>query len=61
MCRDSSSSKLPIIWLLLSLATILGFSIWSADVKGAFMQSGLIDRLILVRPPHNWKGPRGSL
>ena len=59
--RDSSSAELSVIRLLLALATILGFSIWTTDVKGAYMQSGLIDRLIYVRPPRGWKGPRGVL
>ena len=51
--RDSASAELTVIRLLLSLAITIGFSVWTTDVKGAYMQRGLIDRLILVRPPRS--------
>lgn len=59
--RDSASAELFVIRFLLSLAVLLGFKVWTADVKGAYMQSGLIDRLLFVRPPRGWNGPRGVL
>ena len=47
--------------LLLSLATFLGFRIGTADIKGAFLQSGPIMREIVVRPPREWASSRGTL
>lgn len=49
--RDSASADLSIVRLLLSLALILDFDIATADVKGAYMQSGPIKRELYVRPP----------
>lgn len=49
--RDSASADLSIVRLIILLAIILGFEISTADVKGAYMQSGPIQREIYVRPP----------
>lgn len=59
--KDSSSAPLFVVRLLLSLATFLGFRIATADIKGAFLQSGSITRDIHVRPPRELKGTRGIL
>lgn len=52
--KDSSNAQLSIIRLLLSLVTFLGFAIKTADIKGAYLQSGPIKRDIYVRPPREW-------
>lgn len=49
--RDSASADLSVVRLLISLASILNFSLATADVQGAYMQSGPIQRDIYVRPP----------
>lgn len=59
--KDSSNASLFIVRLLLSLATFLGFRTATADIKGAFLQSGPIDRDIYVRPPRDWGFIRGIL
>ena len=59
--KDSSNASLFVVRLLLSLATFLSFRIATADIKGAFLQSGPINRQIFVRPPKEWHGPRGVL
>lgn len=58
--RDSASAELTVVRLVLALATLLGFSIATADVRGAYMQSGEAGRNIYVRtrghlsPPPSW-------
>lgn len=32
----------------------LGFQIWNADIKGAYLQSSPIKRAIYVKPPRDW-------
>ena len=59
--KDSSNASLFVVRLLLSLVTFLGFKIGTADIKGAFLQSGPITRQIYVRPPREWQGQRGVL
>lgn len=59
--KDSSNAPLFVIRLLLSLVTFLGFRIGTADIKGAFLQSGPINRDIYVRPPRGWQRMRGIL
>lgn len=51
--RDSSSADLSVVRLLLSLSVMLRLEIATADVKGAYMQSGRIQRDIYVRPPRS--------
>ena len=50
-----------VVRLLLSLVTFLGFKISTADIKGAFLQSGPITRQIYVRSPRDWQGQRVEL
>lgn len=59
--KDSSNAPLLVFRLLLSLVTFLGLRIGTADIKGAFLQSGPITRQIFVRPPREWPGLRGLL
>ena len=59
--KDSSNAPLFVVRLLLSLATFLGFRIGTADIKGAFLQSGPITRQIFVRPPREWTSSRATL
>lgn len=61
VCRDSATADLSVIRLIISLATILGFQIVTADVKGAYMQSGPIQREIYVRPPTCIDKPRNTI
>lgn len=42
--KDSANAKLAIIRLLVYLVTFLRFSIKTADIKGAYLQSGPIER-----------------
>lgn len=59
--KDSATAQLCIIRLLLSIITVLGFRLGFADIKGAYLQSGPIQRDIFVRPPKEWQGARGML
>lgn len=52
--KDASVAQFDVIRLLLSLATILQFSIGCVDIKGAYLQSGAVKRRIYVRPPRQW-------
>lgn len=52
--KDSANAQLAVIRLMLSLVTFLGFHIKTADIKGAYLQSGPIQRNIYVRPPREW-------
>lgn len=58
--RDSSSADLAVVRLVISLGVMLGFSFGTADVKGAYMQSGPAKRDIFVRPPKEFK-QRGKM
>lgn len=49
--RDSSSAYLALIRLVVSIGIILGYSFGTADVEGAYIQSGPAKRDIFVRPP----------
>ena len=59
--KDSSNASLFVVRLLLSLATFLHYRVGTADIKGAFLQSGPITRDIFVRPPREWPSKRGTL
>lgn len=48
---DSTNAQFDMIRLLLFLAIIFSFRIGGLDVKGAYMKSGDITRLLFVRPP----------
>lgn len=56
--KDSSNAQLTIIRLLLSLVTFLNFDVKTADIKGAYLQSGPIKREVFVRPPKEWHEAR---
>lgn len=49
--RNSASAELSAVRLVLDLAQILNFRILTADVTGAYMQSGLIHRELYVTHP----------
>lgn len=59
--KDSSNASLFVVRLMLSIVTFLGFRIATADIKGAFIQSGPITRDIYIRPPREWMSVRGIL
>lgn len=59
--RDSASAELFIVRVLLSISAILGFKIATADVKGAYMQSGGISRDIFVSTFKPIEARRGQL
>ena len=59
--KDSATAQLGIIRLLLSIVTFLRFRLGMVDIKGAYLQSGPIQREIFVRPPREWQGRRGLL
>jgi hypothetical protein len=56
--KDSASVQFPIIRLILSLASLWGFSVGVVDVKAAYLQSGPISRELYVFPPAEYRGPR---
>lgn len=58
---DSATAQWEVIRLLLSLVVILRFFIGCVDIKGAYLQSGSITRLLYVRPPRECGGMRGKL
>jgi len=58
---DASNATFDITRLTLSIAAIALFSIGCVDIKGTYLQSGPIQRDLYVRPPREWKGPRGVL
>lgn len=53
--RDSSSADLSVVRLVIYIGPILGFSFGTADVKGAYLQSGPALRDIYVRAPKEFK------
>ena len=59
--KDSSTAQFDVIRLLLAVATFVGMRLAMADIKGAYLQSGPIQRKIFVRPPREWRGERGKL
>lgn len=50
---DSTNAQFDVIRLLLFMAVILHFRIGVLDIKGAYMKSGDIQRLLYVRPPRD--------
>ena len=48
---DSSTAQFPDISLVLSLAALHGFVLATLDIEGAYLQSGLLNREIYMRPP----------
>ena len=59
--KDSSTAQFDVIRILLTAVTFIGMRLALADIKGAYLQSGPIQREIYVRPPREWKGSRGKL
>ena len=59
--KDSSTAQFDDIRLLLVVTTLLGMRLTMADIKGAYLQGGPIQREIFVRPPREWGGQRGRL
>lgn len=57
---DSSNVQFDVMRLLLSLATVLRFTLGCIDVKAAYLQSGLITGDLYVRPPKEYTSKRGS-
>ena len=58
---DSSNAQFMVIRLLISLSTILNFTIGCVDIQGAYMQSGPITRELYVRPPREIRKHKGIL
>lgn len=56
---DSAAADMMIVRLVISLAAMLGFNLATADIKGAYMQSGPIRREVYVRPPRDCFRKRG--
>lgn len=56
---DCAAADMMLIRLVISLTTIMGFNLGSADIKGAYMQSGPIQREVYVRPPKDCYRRRG--
>lgn len=48
---DASSARFDVIRMMLSIACLLGLISGCVDIKGAFLQSGPINRILYVRPP----------
>lgn len=59
--RDSAAAELMIVHMFLCIASILGFSVATADVKGAYMQSGGVKRDIYVCTFEPIRVSRGKL
>ena len=59
--KDSSTAQFHVIRLLLSIATFIGLRLGTADISGAYLQSGPIKRTIFVRPPREWRGDRSKI
>ena len=59
--KDSATAQFDVIRMLCSLATILNFRLGCLDIKGAYLQSGPIQRDIYVRPPPELHSRRGIL
>lgn len=52
--KDSSTAQFDIIRLMLSLLKFTGYRIGLVHTKGAYLQSGPIQRKIYARPPFEW-------
>lgn len=59
--KDSSTAQFDVIRILLSMATEVGVVLGHVDIKGAYRQSGPIQRTIYVRPPRELGLKRGIL
>ena len=56
---DSPTAPREILRLTLAISTIYDFKFSTCDISSAFLQSSKPDRDIFLRPPVEWKGPRG--
>lgn len=61
LLKDSSSTHLNTARFLFSLEKFLNFRLGTADISGAYFQSGPIQREIFSSPPCEWKGKRSTL
>lgn len=59
--KDSSTAQFDVFRMQLAATTFISMRLAMADIKGVYLQSGPIRRKIYVRPPREWKGPRGTL
>ena len=59
--KDSSTAQFDVIRILIAVARFIGMRLAMADIKGAYLHSGPIQREIYVRPPREWRGERGKL
>lgn len=59
--KDLQTAQLDVIIMLLSLTSILFFLLGGIDVKGTYLQSGRIKRVIYVRPPKEMNVARDIL
>ena len=51
---DSSTAQFPCIRVLLSLAVLFHFELASLDIAAAYLQAGMLERDIYMRPPRGW-------
>lgn len=58
---DCSVADMAFIRMLILIGTCLGFTFASADIKGAYIQSGPITREVSVRLPREFGRKRGIL
>lgn len=59
--KDSSTAQFDVVRIMLAVCNFIGLSLTIAEVKGAYLQSGPIQREIFVRPPREWIRKRGCL
>lgn len=59
--KDSATAQFDVIRLFCSMAAVLQFRLGCLDIKGAYLQSGPIQREIFVRPPKECGSIRGML
>ena len=51
---DSSTAQFPCIRVLLSLSVLFHFELASLDMAAAYLQAGMLEREIYMRPPRGW-------
>lgn len=59
--KDSSTAQYDVIRTALSVATTMDAVLGHVDIKGAYLQSGPIQRTIYVRPPRELGSKKGTL
>ena len=58
---DSSTAQFPELRVVLSLATIVRFSLSTIDISGAYLQEGELNSDIYMKPPRGWEAYPGEL